>query len=155
MNKTHCPLVKCKTFTSVVPPLTWDLKTFLGKAKSPTAHPCLLGKEWHRADDKCQSPLSVGSWKVVMHYGGEPTTRTFKHAFPGSASPAPPQLHTKAMRGFCLSNRMPLTHSLSICCSKTLEVFLFGCCILLFPISFKGKKMYKKFLPFYRAVSFF
>lgn len=120
-HKTHCPLVKCKTSTSVVPPLTRDLKIFLGKAKSPVAGPCLLGKGWHRAGDKCQSHLSVGSWKVVIHFGGEPNTQTFKQSIPGSASPTPPQLHTKATREFCLSNRMPLTHSLGICCSKTLE----------------------------------
>lgn len=90
----------------------------------------------HRAGGKCQPCLLVGSWKVLMHCGED--KKTFKHTTPGPASPAPPQLQTKAMRGFCLSNRMPFTYSPRIRCFKT-RSFLFGCCILLFPISFKEK----------------
>lgn len=68
INEYHNSLLKCKTSTSVVPPLTWDLKTFLGKAKSPTAHAFLLGKEWHRADGKHShiSWWAPGRWSCIV-----------------------------------------------------------------------------------------
>lgn len=119
-HKTHCLLVKCKTSTSGTS-FDTELGNIPWENKMPYCTPMSAGEggtqsRWQMPDTSLGGLLEGAH---ALWWGAQHKTIQTYHS-----SPAPPQLHTKAMRGFCLSNRMPLTHNLSICCFKTLEDFV-------------------------------